>query len=96
MAVKSAWTHVETIIDHKIVIIEDICHLTGGMSITNNAEDVLKYFQVHNGRDWRVVYKDTDGEWWEMIGIRDYTTSHHPRQVIFKPWHGLAWDILKR
>lgn len=95
MSVRSAWVHVETYRDHKISIIEDINRYTAGMSITNDAENVLKHFQDAYGRDWRVVYKDTDGEWWEIY-MRADGLWDSDFQVGFKPWHGLEWDILKR
>lgn len=80
--------------EHKIVFVEDAND--GGTTITNDAEAAYDYLTKLYGFDHRVVYQDTDGEWWEIIGIRDYTNSHHPREVLFKPWHGLSWDILSR
>jgi hypothetical protein len=62
---------------------------TGSCSITNDAENVLDYFKLLYGVDWRVVYKDTDDTWWEIAGNLVNT-------IEFKPWNGLAWDILSR
>lgn len=90
--VKSAWAVVETDITNGIIFIEDICDKTGGMSITNDAENVRKYITKYFGKSWRVVYKDTEQEWWE-IALRHYADGE---EVIFKRWDGLAWDILKR
>lgn len=96
MGVRSAWSIVEIDRKNKIAVIEDICHLTGGMSITNDAENVLEYFQERNSRAWRVVYKDTEGEWWEIVKLYNVTVNWFGQTVSFKPWHGLAWDILQR
>jgi hypothetical protein len=96
MTVKSAWAHVETYKNHKITIIEDISHLTGGMSITNDAENVLQNFHDDFGNDWRVVYKDTSGEWWEIVPKRAKTGWPFIESVVFEPWNGLAWDLLQR
>jgi len=95
MTVRSSWTVIEADGDNKIVFIEDDCHLTGLMSITNDAENVLKYFKTMYWRDWRVVYKDTNQEWWEIAedvdGMWDSDFC-----IEFRPWHGLEWDILSR
>jgi hypothetical protein len=89
---KSTWAVVETDLDNKIFFIEDICHLTGAMSITNDAENVVQHFHDACGPSWRVVYKDTNNEWWEMI------PHDHPwcgLDISFEKWHGMAWDKLK-
>ena len=83
---------VEVDAKNMIFFIEDICHLTGQMSITNDAENVLLYFRQTHGKDWRVVYKDTDQEWWEIVPVHS-TTGTYAR---FVKWNGLAWDILTR
>jgi hypothetical protein len=77
--------------EHKIVYIVDE---NRGMSVTNDAENVLVYFTNTLGSDWRVIYKDTDGEWWEM----DWGAGWGPGEwrVVFKPWRGLVLDILSR
>ncbi len=74
--------------EHGIVFLEDL----GGpfMSITNNAERVIRYVQSYYGVKFRTVYRDTEDEWWE---IKPGTGSWG---VEFEPWDGLAWDILKR
>ena len=80
---------------NNIVFIEDMANQTGGMTITNDAEAVVNYYRSLYGNDIRIVYLDTDAEWWELVwqadGMWDSDFS-----VSFKPWHGLAWDILKR
>ena len=96
MTIRSHWITADRDFQHKIIFIEDMCNLTGGMSITNDAEDVLKYWHESLGSDWRVVYKDTDGEWWEIVGGTGGTTSWMGTSISFRPWHGLEWDILKR
>lgn len=95
MTVRSAWSIVEHDRKNSISFIEDIFHLTGQMSITNDAENVLKYFQEGFGHNWRVVYKDTDGTWWEIVE-EVVEMWEDDFRVQFKPWNGLAWDILKR
>lgn len=93
MSVRSCWVHVDKNEDYKIHFIEDMNNYTAGMSITNDAENVLKHFQDQYGPSWRVVYKDTDGEWWEIVW-KDALGV--PYDVKFERWHGLEWDILKR
>ena len=65
----------------------------GGRSVTNDAEQVLAWCREKHGKDIRVVYKDTDNEWWEMIR-EDHPWEGHV--ISFERWHGLEWDILKR
>lgn len=73
-----------------IVYIRDLN--LGRMSVTNDAEMVLDVVRFKYGSDVRVVYQDSNGDWTEII--------HNPDQdmfgpeITFKPWHGLAWDIL--
>ncbi len=83
---------------HNIIFIEDIANHTGGCTITNDAEAVFKYIdQTYSHAAptpafWRVVYKDTDNEWWEMIPYDDGKTGMYMR---FEKWHGHNWDALK-
>lgn len=64
----------------------------GNMSVTNDAERVYEWCQYHHGhgKGIRVVYRDSDGEWWEM--------ARNPKNyaIDFWAWHGLDWDLLKR
>ena len=62
----------------------------GGMSVTNDAERVFEWCQYHHGHGVgiRVVYQDSEGEWCEI--------AKENFNIIFKPWHGLDWDLLKR
>ena len=90
---KSNWLTTDQDDVHKIIYIEDVSSLTGGMTITNDAERVIQYHRSIFGHDWRVVYKDTDGEWWEIIADDAMGIAFN---VEFKPWNGLAWDILSR
>lgn len=74
-----------------IVFLEDTN--SGAMSITNDAENVIHYLRSLYGANSRVVYKDTDGEWWEIT----YGTAADIFDGLkFKKWHGLAWDVLQR
>lgn len=89
---------VDTDYKHNIVFIEDIANHTGGCTITNDAEAVFRHIdQTYSHAAptpafWRVVYKDTDGEWWEMIPYDDGKTGMYMR---FEKWHGHEWDALK-
>ena len=79
--------------EHNIVFIEDIANYTGGTTITNDAEAVFQHWARVFGPDVRVVYKDTEGEWWEIVGY-----PHNPGRwdVIFRPWYGDVWDRLSQ
>ena len=90
--VRSNWLVVDADAKNRIIFIEDICHLTGEMSITNDAENVCNFFRQTHGKDWRVVYKDTNQEWWEIVPVESKTGVY----VRFDPWHGVVWDILKK
>ena len=94
--VRSTWAIVDADAKNRIIFIEDMCDKTGEMSITNDAENVLQYFQQTHSKDWRVVYKDTNQEWWEIVRIYGSTANWFGQTVSFKRWHGLAWDILQR
>lgn len=94
--VRSTWAVVEIDAKNMIFYIEDICDKTGQMSITNDAENVCNYIRQKHGNDYRVVYKDTEGEWWEIVKIYGSSVNWFGQTVSFKRWHGLAWDILKR
>lgn len=74
-----------------ITLIRDLDE-PGYPSITNDAEWV--YREVSTPFNRRVVYQDTDKEWWEII----QTAGDRPGQwrIAFKPWHGEVWDALNR
>ena len=80
---------------HNIIFIEDIANHTGGTTITNDAEAVFKYLDQTESHDaptpafWRVVYKDTDNEWWEI------KPNSAMDLMQFEKWHGYNWDALK-
>lgn len=80
--------------DHNIIFIEDIANHTGGTTITNDAEAVFKHIDENYSHAaptplyWRIVYKDTNNEWWEII-------EHHDEPLRFEKWHGHTWDALK-
>ena len=95
MTVRATWAIVECDRKNSIYFIEDICNKTGQMSITNDAENVLRYVQEAFGRSWRVVYKDTDQTWWEIFWQADGLWQSD-FSVAFKKWEGMAWDILQR
>lgn len=77
---------------NNIVFIEDISNQTGGMSVTNDAEAVVTHFRTLYGNRVRIVYKDTENEWWEIKWTIDLNGTH----VNFKQWYGLEWDLLSR
>ncbi len=76
-----------------IVFIED---LDNGMSVTNDAENVWRrvYDEKWAKTVMRLVYKDTQGEWWEMIPTHLQLDSGNWK-IEFKRWHGHVWDALK-
>ncbi len=92
---RSKFTQVDRNIEHNIVWIEDDCDANGEakMSVTNDAENVVALFRSLFGNNVRIVYRDTNMEWWELVWWH-----HDPNRidVEFKPWHGLEWDILSR
>lgn len=78
---------------NNIVFLEDLANSHGSMSITNDAENVVGHCRSLYGNGVRVVYKDTDQEWWEIV----WSLEHPSRTVVsFKQWHGLVWDKLSR
>ena len=79
--------------EHNIVFIEDIANLTGGTTITNDAEEVVNYFRYAYGDRVRIVYLDTDQAWWE---IEWYMHDPNRCDVRFRPWNGLVWDRLTK
>jgi len=91
---ESRWSVHGTDNQNKIVYIEDQADsYPATKTITNNAENVLDHFRTTFGNAWRVVYKDTDGEWWEIVRVAGYIPAEW--RVVFKRWHGLAWDVLQ-
>jgi hypothetical protein len=80
--------------DHErnIVFLEDIANHTGGMTITNDAEAVFDHWAHISGWHVRVVYRDTDNQWWEIVK----TTSWMGESIGFRPWYGEVWDRLQR
>lgn len=95
---KAQFAMVEIDYKHNIIFIEDIANHTGGCTITNDAEAVYEYIDecyshaAPTPMYWRVVYKDTDNEWWEIVASESLTG----RKIInFEKWHGHVWDALK-
>ena len=74
-----------------IIFIKDLNR--GRMSVTNDADEVFRLINkiVFPGR--RVVYQDSDGEWFEIV---DGVETWMGKCVGFKPWHGEVWDILTK
>ena len=90
------WNIVEKDYDRNIFYIEDA---NVGISVTNDAENVYEYIDRHYSHDaptpkrWRVVYKDTQGEWWEMVPWP--SVGARIVSMRFEKWHGPEWDALK-
>ena len=80
-------------IENNIVFLKDMSNHFIGMSITNDAENVVDYYRSIYGNRIRIVYEDTEDELWEIKW-----SLEHPSQTIveFKPWYGIEWDILSR
>lgn len=78
---------------NNIAFLEDKATHFGCMTITNDAEHVVDYCRSLYGNKVRVVYKDTDNEWWEIKWSLELDRG---TVVSFERWNGLAWDILKR
>jgi hypothetical protein len=99
MTMQAQFAMIEKDHKHNIIFIEDIANHTGGITITNDAEAVHKYIDYMHSHDaptpsfWRIVYKDTNNEWWEMIPRRQSRlgTVH----ISFEKWHSHEWDALK-
>jgi hypothetical protein len=72
--------------DPVIVFIKDY---NGKVSVTNEAEIVLNRIRSQYGRSTRLVYIDSNEEWWEIA----YEVTQYP-PVVFKRWHGQVWDAL--
>ncbi len=77
---------------NNIVFLKDLSPQFGGRSITNDAEGVVDYHRSIYGNRVRIVYLDTNSEWWEL----DWSIGHGGTEVSFKPWHGLMWDKLTK
>jgi hypothetical protein len=77
-------------IDNDIVYLKDLSPQLGGRSVTNDAEHVVDYCRALYGNRVRVVYLDTNSEWWEIVWSIDYRGT----DVSFKQWNGLAWALL--
>lgn len=93
MTMRSRFNIVDRNQEHNIVFIEDEFDTQIGLkTITNDAENVVTHFRTLYGNRIRIVYRDTDMEWWEIV----WTLEHHGTVVSFKQWHGMVWDKLSR
>ncbi len=77
---------------NNIVFVKDLSPYEGGMTITNDAEAVVTYYRSVYGNRVRIVYLDTNEEWWEIV----WSIGHSGTEVSFRPWHGLVWDKLTK
>jgi len=89
---KAMVTQVDRDSKDNIVFLEDKSHLSGSITITNDAEAVVDFCRSLYGNRVRVVYKDTDQEWWEI----KWELHLDGTRVSFKPWHGTVWDKLSK
>ena len=93
MRVHSRFHQVDRDTKNNIVYIEDDFDLYGGIkTVTNDAENVVSWFRSIYGNRVRIVYRDTDMQWWEIV----WTLEKHGTEISFRQWHGLAWDKLSR
>ena len=95
MNVRSRFHQVDRNVDHNIVFIKDDCavYCYRVPTVTNDAENVVNWFRSIYGNSIRIVYQDTDMQWWEI----DWAMYDPGRvDVQFNPWHGLEWDLLSR
>lgn len=93
MKVRSRFNTVDRDTKNNIVYIEDDFDIHGGLkTVTNDAENVVYYFRGLYGNRIRVVYRDTDMEWWEIVPVESKTGVY----VRFDQWHGVVWDQLRR
>jgi len=88
---KAKFTIVERDTENNIVFLHDNAH-GYHMTITNDAESVVDYCRSLYGNRVRVVYLDTDNEWWELVWSIDLRGT----DVSFKQWHGMVWDKLTK
>ena len=89
---KAKFTIVERNVEHNIIFLHDNAY-GYHMTITNDAESVVDYCRSLYGNRVRIVYLDTDKEWWEIKWSLELDRG---TVVTFKQWHGLEWDILSR
>ena len=89
---KAKFTIVERNPEDNIVFLHDNAH-GYHMTITNDAESVVDYCRSLYGNRVRVVYLDTDEEWWEIVWSLELDAG---TVVSFKPWHGMVWDKLSK
>jgi hypothetical protein len=67
-------------------------YLYGGIkTVTNDAENVILWFRKIYGDKVRVVYRDTEMQWWEIVEKETWMG----KGIGFEPWNGLAWSFLK-
>ena len=93
---RSKFSLVSRDMKNNIVFIEDDCDANGDpryMSVTNDAENVVDYWRSIYGNRIRIVYRDTDMEWWEIVWSLELDAG---TVVSFKQWHGHMWDKLTR
>jgi hypothetical protein len=58
-----------------VIKIIDLCNEMGGMSVTNNIEQILAdicNFHELNPEDWVIIYRDSEGRWdgFDTIGYQ--------------------------
>lgn len=59
---------IETETIPRLVLVRDVGGNNGAMSVTNDAEDVVRFVLEHHNwdQDVRILYEDTDGTWDEL------------------------------
>lgn len=76
-----------------ILMIQDLDR-PGCLSITNDAEYVLQYYNS-TGNRYRVIYRSSIPDDWTEI-VRVFGDQPGDWRVAFKPWHGEVWDTLSK
>ena len=73
------------------MLFRSIIDENGRTSVTNDAEAVLDYIKKTQGKDTRVVYRDSQGDWAEIVWKDSWLGT-----IAFRPWHGEVWDKLTK
>ena len=66
-----------------ILFIQDLN--LGRRSVTNDAEQVMEWCREQHGKDIRLVYRDSEGEWGEIV---DGVETWMGKGIGFRPWTG--------
>ena len=62
---RHALFYVSKVVDNKVYVIDDYQH--PHLTVTNDAEWVVEQICAIYGKNVRIIYKDTDGYWDELV-----------------------------